>query len=725
MNSFRTETFNISKTGRTESFFIQGGQRWQSITLLTNCSLTLSGVGFRPSNTIKPVDSLPGAFNASDAKYHPVWSLGARSVQAACLEPGTQPSTWEVTSDGAFIRGQYPAQSALGKDFGNYTLTFSTKVVRGGTGWKVAGAMSTSYGPYFLLTSNGPTYANTNSTLMPKNTLVAGFGFTFVNQTILESGPVRYYDLPSSLTISDDEWYRVTTAINSTGYLISVNDTQVAFVDSAFNVPHILSGWGINDTTDGTFSFGPYLDQAAYVKDVEVKAQNGSVIYTNSMTTNEVYKEYSIATNDRKVCLDGAKRDRVVWIGDFSHTGRILAASSGRFDYVESMIELEFDWQYPPGPAYGLVPIQSFMGAGAKYREAFYPSQFGEDDYQHFFLLVLTDYYKLTNDKALLSKHWNGTKLLVQTLTNRYVDPVSGLLARPGSFWFTAQGFQNATAPTALFAVGLNQLAEVATQLNDSATADSYTSLSAKLASAINHQLWSDELGAYALCLDGLNETSLLANAFSIRAGIANTTQATRGIQKLSDLFYKIGYKDSSAIPNGNTTQLSPNIQGFLLESLFLAHTQLNVSADVVVPVIKDLLDFYWPKMVNQNQYSTGCPWEYVYPDGSPGIGIFTSLCHPWGGAPTYIFNDFVLGVRRELDQKSNSYQWVFDPVWEIVEGLGLEWANGRAPIFGGGHIEAEWRFDKGAKGKNKKPNMKAKVVGNKDIHVHVKNYHG
>ena len=31
MISFRTETFNITATGKTESFFIQGGQRWQSI----------------------------------------------------------------------------------------------------------------------------------------------------------------------------------------------------------------------------------------------------------------------------------------------------------------------------------------------------------------------------------------------------------------------------------------------------------------------------------------------------------------------------------------------------------------------------------------------------------------------------------------------------------------------------------------------------------------------
>lgn len=113
-------------------------------------------------------------------------------------------------------------------------------------------------------------------------------------------------------------------------------------------------------------------------------------------------------------------------------------------------------------------------------------------------------------------------------------------------------------------------------------------------------------------------------------------------------LFLDIGYKDSSATPSTNSSQLSPNTQGFLLEALFLAHLNQVVSADVVVPAITNLLDVFWPKMLNQNQYFTGatCRWECLHPNGSPGIGLFTSLSHPWGSAPTYVLTDYVLGVR-------------------------------------------------------------------------------
>jgi hypothetical protein len=373
------------------------------------------------------------------------------------------------------------------------------------------------------------------------------------------------------------------------------------------------------------------LDQAAYFTDVEVVAANGESLYSNTLTSPDTLAEYRVAENRAKVCLDGAKRDRLIWIGDFAHTARIMAASTGRYDFVRSMIEYEFEWQLTRGDGAGLVPIQEAMGDGWKFRYKYYPSQYGENDYFIFFLLTVGDYFALTEDIELMRKHWAGTKALAETLVQRFLDPVSGLLADPdGVLWFTAQGAQNATAPTALFVIALKGLIPIALALDDFATAVHYKSLTESMSSAINSQLWSDELGTYVFALDDQKNHSILSAAFPIRAGIANATQADLAIKSLSDLYLRIGYKDSTQIPNDPQTQLSPNIQGFLLESLFLAHTEYNVSAEVVTPVLKQLLDVYWPHMFNHNEYNTGASWEYVYADGSPGIGIFTSLCHPW-----------------------------------------------------------------------------------------------
>ena len=698
MNSFRVETFNISANGTTQSFFIQGGQRWQTVTLLSNTSVTISGVGFQPSVDIKPTNELNGSFSASNASYDAVWGLGARAIQAACVENGSQPSTWEVTDQGALVRGQYPAVSSLGDGTGNYTMSFSTKIVHGGTGWRVAGGPNGGYGAYFVLTTNGPQYLNFNETITPKNTLTAGYGFSIIN-FYLSSAPISHYDLPTNFSISENVWYRITTTITPTSYNISINGTPIASVDSTQYQPYVNTGWGTAAVTDGNWGFGPWLDQSAYFKDVQVTAQNGTVFYTNSLTTQEVYEEYSIATNSHAVCLDGAKRDRMIWIGDFVHTARELAASTGRYDFIQSMIEFEFEWQFLTGPGAGLVPIQAPMGAGYQYREVFYPSEFGETDYQFFFLVTLGDYFRLTSDTALLGKYWNGTKYLVETIQSRYLDPYSGLMAGEGTSYFTSQGETNSTAPTALFALGLQQLIHVAVALNDNATAEAYTALYQKLSTAINTQLWSTTLGAYGLSLDDLTDNGVLATAFTIRAGITNATQASLSVQALSDLFVDIGYKDASNIGSSATTSLSPNTQGFLLESLFLAHTQLNVSADIVTPAIRNMLELFWPQMVNQNEYYTGASWEYVYANGAPGLGIFTSLAHPWGGAPTYVLSDYVLGVRSQYNQTTGTNEWVFDPVWEVVEGLGLTSAEGRVPLVGGGYIEASWSISKGTNG--------------------------
>ncbi|KFY71395.1 hypothetical protein V499_08407 [Pseudogymnoascus sp. VKM F-103] len=695
MNSFRTETFNVSTAGSTTSFFIQGGQRWQSITLLSKEPITINGVGFRASVDIRPLNELPGAFSTSNNVHDGVWGLGARSLDLACVEAKSQPSTWEVSSEGALVRGQYPAISLRGTGFKNYEMSFSTKIVTGGVGWRVAAGPNGGYGPYFVLSTGGPKLLSTSPLQLKPNSLIAGYGFSIINQQLLPSAPAQNFNVPMDL--ADNEWYRITTSITSTGYNISINGTHAAFVPGEPFKPYIHPGIGTSALTDGTFGFGPFLNQAAYYRDVEVIGQDGSVLYTNSLTGDDVYEEYGIAMNPRAVCLDGSARDREIWIGDFVHTARMIAVSTGRYDYIQSMIDFEFDWQFLDGPGAGLVPMQAPMGVGKQYRDILYPLQFGQTDYHFFFLVTIGDYYTLTNDLDLLSKHWNGTKFLVKTLVSRYLDTKTNLFAAPDAFWFTAQNTQHATAPTALFVIALNKLVEIAKALQDTETADYYTSLSRTISKAVNDQLWSKTLGAYSMSLDHLGDTALLATAFTIRAGIANTTQATTGIQKLSDLFYQIGYKDSTAIGNGPGTQLSPNVQGFLLESLFLAHTQLNVAASVVVPVIKDLLEVYWPKMLNQNQFRTGSSWEYVFPDGSPGIGLFTSLNHPWGGAPTYVYTDFILGVRRERNAATGVVGWVFDPVWEVVEGLGLEWAKGKMPLPEGGWIEASWTGTKGS----------------------------
>jgi hypothetical protein len=194
-----------------ESFFVQGGQRWQTARLITNGSVTIDHLGFRATSSNLDADKLPGHLKTSDELYNRVLDLGGRVAQVACVDAGNAPSTWEITKDGALIRGQASAQSSLGVDAASYTLDFDLKIARGGAGWRVASAMK-PIGPYFVLSSEYPeqnTFANTNRTLLPPNTLAFTTGWGLVNQSSLRGPENQYFTI--NTTIKENTWYRVST----------------------------------------------------------------------------------------------------------------------------------------------------------------------------------------------------------------------------------------------------------------------------------------------------------------------------------------------------------------------------------------------------------------------------------------------------------------------------------------------------------------------------------
>ncbi|KAI3396126.1 hypothetical protein diail_457 [Diaporthe ilicicola] len=70
----------------------------------------------------------------------------------------------------------------------------------------------------------------------------------------------------------------------------------------------------------------PTRTRPAYFRNAGVHdTANGSSLYSNNLTDPAVLLEYRTAEVGASVCLDGPKRDRLVWLGDFYHTARILA----------------------------------------------------------------------------------------------------------------------------------------------------------------------------------------------------------------------------------------------------------------------------------------------------------------------------------------------------------------------------------------------------------------
>jgi hypothetical protein len=129
-------------------------------------------------------------------------------------------------------------------------------------------------------------------------------------------------------------------------------------------------------------------------------------------------------------------------------------------------------------------------------------------------------------------------------------------------------------------------------------------------------------------------------------------------LARLADLKLAPGYKDISTT-DSSTANISPNTNGFLMAAAMEAN-------DTVVA--KYLLDNLWAAMMNDT-YGTGASWEYIAQDLSPGLSLFTSQSHPWGGAPTYVLTEYVAGIRAVTPGHKI---WFIRPA---ISGFVLDWA--------------------------------------------------
>ncbi|TKX18746.1 putative bacterial alpha-L-rhamnosidase C-terminal domain-containing protein [Elsinoe australis] len=250
-----------------------------------------------------------------------------------------------------------------------------------------------------------------------------------------------------------------------------------------------------------------------------------------------------------------------------------------------------------------------------------------------------------------------------------FIDPYSGLMAAspevPVASYFL--GPANGSAVSALSAYAYGLLVPLAEAVGDIETARLYTDTANKLRDAINEHLWNPSEGVYGLSTDAPSNYSYTSIALTILSDTANSTQAASMIARLSDLRCGEGYKTQSSDDCNEQTQLAPNPSGFLLESLFKAYRDHGTN----VTVAQVLLDDFCSKMVTNDTFTSGASWEYLFPDGSPGIGDFTSLAQPWSGASTYILPEYILGITPFTP---GFRTWKFAP---LVDALRLTNASG------------------------------------------------
>lgn len=510
------------------------------------------------------------------------------------------------------------------------------------------------------LAADEQTFVNTNTSIIRPNTVVFGYGYSLVNQTSLTSYYLDTFNVP--FAIKTNTWYRIKTVLDGQHLAVSIGSTAI------FNLT--LSNYPINDQSlvngvidsQGSWGFGGWQDQAGYFKNVVVSdTANGTVLYRNPMTdAPAVVREYGVQANTQSVCMDGPKRDRLVWLGDFFHTVRVIAASTSRFDWAKGTLQYFVDWQssdglMPYAPPIGYTPelakLAYSRGGGAIFQ--------GQNvngiilpDYQVLGVLSFSEYIRLANDLAFARKTWpNWRANLEWVLSN--VNSTTGLLQLLSGFLGPGDG----SAVNCALVEALKGMSDTATAIGESSDAARYSELADSLAMAINQLLWNGDLGVYGQSLADLSNFSVSSIAFCITSGTASPKQAAQLTSALSALELSPGFKDTSASSSSFETVISPNTNGYLLPAI-LSH---NTPSGAVTA--KKLMKSLWTPMFNNKATSSGASWEYLNQNGDPGLGIYSSLAHPWGGAPTYILTEWVTGIRTASGPPGFGYRnWVVAP---------------------------------------------------------------
>ncbi|KAI0103908.1 Six-hairpin glycosidase-like protein [Nemania sp. FL0031] len=659
-NTFRVETFNVTSTGTVASRLIQGGQRWMSLELITPGSIDISEVGFIATIDTTEVDDLPGGFTSSDAQLNEIWKLGARASSAACVEEGTQGPIWDIdATNGALVHSTRALQGLSANSYSNYTLEFDATIVRGGLWWTVAFPMIHSAGVQIMLTGElpqGSTFANVNQSSTPANTIQIAYGYAVFETATVPSTAYGTFDIPFSL--HENTWYRIKTVLTDYGNIsVAIDGTQV-FEIAMPGVSFL-----------GPYGFGNWQDQSAYVRNVNVTdTASGTVLYTNPMTSDDVLADFGAQANLGSVCLDGAKRDRLVWIGDFYHTARIIGVSTSRYDLSRGTLDFILKTQTTDA-TFNTHPVMSY--------DPTKQSSFPFPDYDILGMLAFYHYVRQTNDLAWASSIWAQWQLLVEKLIAG-IDPYTGLVTLPYAF---IGPYVNGSAVSCLTVEGFKAIADVALALGDTASVERYQAAAANLTDAINTHLWNDNLGAYMLDIQDPESISTVGTGLCITSGVTSANQTARSLAAVEELFVSLGYKDNSNITS--TNKLSPFLNGFLLPAFFKGNASLTG-----IKLIRGL----WGAMANDPNTASGASWEYVNPDGSPGLGDFTSLSHPWGGAATYVLTEWVAGLQAAEGIEGFGHRnWVLSPDAGIQIGLKEASARVSTPF---GSISTEWQVE-------------------------------
>ncbi|MGA2830336.1 MAG: alpha-L-rhamnosidase C-terminal domain-containing protein, partial [Streptosporangiaceae bacterium] len=654
----RSDSYTVSGPGTIVNRFVQGGERYQEISLTSPGSVTLSSVEIYYEAYLGTPGTYQGYFVSSSDQLNRIWYDGAYTENLVQMPPGTPGGYWQIVNGELSADGGGVGQLTTGASWTDYTDSFKATIVTNQAGWVVR-SQNPSSNDLLILNADNDTAGTPN-----------------VLQELVQTNG-NYYtagDVTVPFDVKPGTTYDVSTTVSGATVTTSINGQQVA----SFSTSGLPSGVSAN--ASGTVGFREFSGENADFSDLVVTGPTGATLYANPLGSSSDLSAFAVpGSNTLPLILDGAKRDRAVWEGDLSVSGPTLLYSSDATAYLKDSLLLLGSYQLQSGFVEGALAPSTPVNTGG-----LLPGTVGtySATYSMYFVTNLADYYRYTGDRAFVRQEWpvvqrelawNATQLNAQGL---FVTDSSD-----GSTWNLENLTGAETDVNALYYQALTDGATLASAAGQSPAAAGYRTDAKALRTAINANLWDPALGAYDASTSSRGFVSQDANVLPVLYGVATARDVPSVLATVrSALSTPYGAERvSTPVPSGYNEDISP----FMGSSQLWADFSGDDTADAMT-----LLSDEWGYMAANDPDSTD--WERFQPDGTVDGGG-TSWAHGWSTGSTTALSQDVLGI----SPVTAGYQ-----TWLVRPQPGtLSWAEGQAPTPHGpltvdwGHRSSDGEF--------------------------------
>lgn len=365
----RFNQITVTHTGEYISPLVQGQQCWMSIKLETpDTEVEIEYAYFYYTSDDSKYD---GAFECSDKNLTKLWYASCWTCQIATI-PNSH--SWDTLNNTLLLRALTKGNDAgfykAGTELNNYSVEFDGAIFNNpqmcsGIGVLLRATDITSgYAVFLNLDGTVEAYKRTNNTY-----------------NLIKSALVDF-------DVIDNKFYHIKATANGYNFAFAVDGkVYLEFTDTTYPV--------------GSFGFCQTTEKWAVAQNLKVETNN-NIIWCDDFSGNLDAYEF---TRSVPFVSDGAKRDRLPWIGDLDWAGRSIYYAFKNFIAMPESLRMFAFHQNPEGYIWGTCyPENTSKPQISEY--GYYES----DIFSAWIVPTLADYLLFTDDKDFCKEIYKNIK---------------------------------------------------------------------------------------------------------------------------------------------------------------------------------------------------------------------------------------------------------------------------------------------------------------------------